>query len=241
MWILLSGEGTTDIGINTQDPGPITLGLSQILEDAEWGLGYSFVELEHYSIVSRAELSTLAEKKFKAICSTGKKNGKETKYFKINARCLAILAKQLQPEQPIVLPILFRDADGTASSDRGEWGDKWKSILDGFQAEGIHWGVPVLPRPIVEAWILCALKNGYRHCAKLETRSGNRKQELTDFLGQEVTPELLNQKVEDGELEFVKINDMPSFTACYERLKAALAILRDKPTEPPSYSDLQSG
>lgn len=241
MWILLSGEGTTDIGINTQDPGPITLGLSQILEDAEWGLGYSFVESEHYSIVDEDKLKKSA-KGLPARSKRGLKNPSETRFFYKNARALALLAEtEAKVQRTEVIPILFRDADGTASSDRGEWGDKWKSILDGFQAEGIHWGVPVLPRPIVEAWILCALKNGYRHCAKLETRSGNRKQELTDFLGQEVTPELLNQKVEDGELEFVKINDMPSFTACYERLKAALAILRDKPTEPPSYSDLQSG
>lgn len=237
MWILLSGEGATDIGTKTPDPGPITLGLSQILKDPAWGLGYSFVEYEYYSIVSEKVLSDTAKAKFKSISSTGKKKGKETKYFYKNARALALLAKEKAQSQGVqVMPILFRDADGTVSADRGEWQQKWQSMLDGFTAEGIDWGVPVLPKPKSEAWILCALVRNYQNCGKLEERSGNDdspnslKQELADTLGQQVTRDFLNREIKDGRLDFAKIQDMPSFQDCYARLKEAFNILKDKPT-----------
>ncbi len=60
-----------------------------------------------------------------------------------------------------VIAVLFRDSDGTASSGRGLWEDKRKSIEDGFGEAGFDYGVPMIPKPKSEAWLLCAF-HGYQ-------------------------------------------------------------------------------
>jgi hypothetical protein len=74
-----------------------------------------------------------------------------------------------------------------------------RSMLTGFEVEHISTGVPMIPKPKSEAWILCALRNNYQHCAKLEDESGNDrspnplKQQLEDYLGEPGTGRLLNK------------------------------------------------
>jgi hypothetical protein len=103
-------------------------------------------------------------------------------------------------------------------------------MLDGFEVEGITTGVPMLPKPKSEAWILCALRNNYQHCAKLEDESGNDaspnalKKQLDNHLGEPGSRELLNDKVDDGAIELDKITDMPSLTAFKNRLNEVLKI-----------------
>jgi hypothetical protein len=43
--------------------------------------------------------------------------------------------------------VLFRDLDGTASISGDMWNKKWQSMLDGFAAEEIFTGVPMIPNP----------------------------------------------------------------------------------------------
>jgi hypothetical protein len=122
--------------------------------------------------------------------------------------------------------VLFRDADGTASSDRGEWEDKMRSILTGFEVEQISTGVPMIPKPKSEAWILCALRNQYQNCGKLEDESGNDdspnslKQQLEEYLGESGSRILLNDKIDAGEIEIDRITDLHSlraFRGCLKR------------------------
>jgi hypothetical protein len=113
--------------------------------------------------------------------------------------------------------ILFRDADGTASSERGEWQDKWQSMLDGFEAGQIFTGVPMIPKPKSEAWILCALRNKYQNCEKLEYESGNDaspnslKQQLEEYLGESGGRILINDKINLGEIDINQITDLSAF------------------------------
>ena len=74
-----------------------------------------------------------------------------------------------------VVAVLFCDADGTAPAERGQWDDKFQSMLSGFEKEGFNRGAPMITRPKSEAWILCAMKYGYQGCDVLEERSGNDK------------------------------------------------------------------
>jgi hypothetical protein len=123
---------------------------------------------------------------------------------------------------------LFRDADGTASSERGEWENKRQSMLSGFEVEEISIGVPMIPKPKSEAWILCALRNDYQNCNQLENESGNDdspnslKKQLEQHLGEPATRELLNDKIDQDELDISKIVDMPSFTVFKNRLDEVL-------------------
>jgi hypothetical protein len=238
MFFLLSGEGVTDMGA-----GPRA---ATICEGEDFLVGpmanivAKVVEAKHhYSIldgacgfISEGSLAHRA-KELKAVKKQlrlpGKKQAKETGYFFNNARILARFAKEkaaaLNDE---VVAVLFRDSDGTASAGRGEWDDKRESMLDGFDAEGFDKGVPMIPKPKSEAWLICAWKrNPYRGCEALEERSGNDKSpnnlkdELKELLDEEVTLDSLREKVgESFDIDRIK---MPSFRAFRDRLENVIA------------------
>lgn len=59
---------------------------------------------------------------------------------------------------------------GAGGEKLSSFQQKWKSIEDGFKSEEFEYGVPMVPNPKSEAWLICALKpNPYQNCAKLET------------------------------------------------------------------------
>ncbi|MEQ8383951.1 MAG: hypothetical protein RH949_16480 [Coleofasciculus sp. A1-SPW-01] len=190
---------------------------------------YSLIDIDCYKIVSKKELANIAKTRIKPLSRKGKKHQKETGYFYKNARALAVLAKEENTKlETIVIPVLFRDADGTASSDRGEWQYKHQSMLNGFEAEQILHGVPMIPKPKSEAWVLCALRERYQNCQRLENESGNDdspnslKKQLEEHLGKPATRELLNDKIDQGNLDISQIIDMPSLTAFKDRLDEVL-------------------
>lgn len=240
MFFLLSGEGPTDMGnglspglISERDqfqPGPMAAIVDQIVEIL-WG--YSILDTNgSVGFVSEAALATEAsdlKTTKKSIRLPGAKTPKETRFFFNSARLLARIAKHLGTERTIdVIAILFRDSDGTVSADRGLWDDKQRSMLDGFAEEGFLTGVPMVPKPKSEAWLLCALKtNPYQNCEKLEDRSGNDKspkslkKELEKLVSGEVTRELLLNLVTTRTVDIDRIN-MPSFSTFRTRLEEVL-------------------
>jgi hypothetical protein len=230
MFLILSGEGASDIGVSDQKIGPMT-NLVDLWITKQ--IGYSLIEKKRYIIVSENDLIKKS-KELPARSQKGKKQKSETRYFYKNARALATIAHQksqeLGSETPLVL-VLFRDADGTASSGRGEWTDKWNSMLAGFAIEQFSTGVPMLPKPKSEAWILCALRNQYQSCAKLENESGNDaspnslKKQLEEHLGETGSRTLINEKIEMGAIDLDKITDMDSLTKFTDRLNEVINSL----------------
>jgi hypothetical protein len=105
-----------------------------------------------------------------------------------------------------------------------------ESILTGFEVEQISTGVPMIPKPKSEAWILCALRNQYQNCGKLEDESGNDdapnslKQQLEEYLGEPGSRIVLNDKIDAGEIDIDRIKDMPSLTAFKNRLDEVCAL-----------------
>jgi hypothetical protein len=230
MFLILSGEGSSDIGTEDSTIGPMTKIVDNWIDRR---IGYSLIDTNLYKIIPKQQLADRA-KQIKPLSRKGKKQQSETRYFYKNARALALLAHQHRREigddTPLIL-VLFRDADGTASAERGEWKDKWRSILAGFEVEQISTGVPMIPKPKSEAWILCALRNKYQHCTKLEDESGNDdspnplKQQLENHLGESGTGKLLNDKIDNGEIDIDRITDVPSMTAFKDRLNEVLDLL----------------
>jgi hypothetical protein len=230
MFLILSGEGASDIGIENDKIGPMTK-LVDVWIDRR--IGYSLIDTQSYTIIPKQQLTDRA-KQIRPLSRKGKKQQSETRYFYKNARALALLAHQKSQEIgddiPLIL-VLFRDTDGTASSDRGEWEDKRRSILIGFAVEGVSTGVPMIPKPKSEAWIFCALRNNYQNCAKLEDESGNDdspnslKQQLEEYLGEPGSRILLNDKIDAGEIDIDQITDMPSMNAFKDRLTEVLDLL----------------
>jgi hypothetical protein len=228
MFLVLSGEGPSDIGIQDDKIGPMTKLIDQwIIRRSH----YSLIECEQYTIFQKEQLA----KKAKTLKSfSGKKQEKETGYFFKNARALALLAKEESSKRNdiTVIIVLFRDADGTASSGRGEWQKKWQSMLDGFEIEKMLNGVPMIPKPKSEAWILCALREKYQNCRTLEDESGNDisknslKKQLAKHLGKDATRELINQKIDEGQIDIAQIVDMSSLTQFKDRLDKVLDNLK---------------
>ena len=175
-----------------------------------------------------AEVADLKGQK-KRLRLSGHRSPKETLYFERSARAMARWAKRWEEEKhDEVVAILFHDVDTNNSSGRGEWNAKWDAMLLGFRHESFSRGVPMIPKPTSEAWILCALKsNPYERCQALEERSGSPKAksplklELKALLGEKPTREMLCRLVEEGRIDSGKI-DMPSFNAFRDRLKEVM-------------------
>jgi len=235
MYLLLSGEGPTDIGYcnmalgqcegNEFVPGPMAVMVDQLVEQSQ---GYELSHIdsglvefvsEKYLINGAADLKALR----KSPSLPGVKKKKETLYFRRNARVLArrALAKSVETQNDVVA-VLFRDSDDSASAGRGEWQDKWDSMIKGFDDEGYAHGIPMIPKPKSEAWLLCAVANNYQHCTVLENESGNDdgphplKDRLTAAVDND-SAQALTQSVRDAEVDVQRI-DMPSFNQFRDRL-----------------------
>lgn len=208
--------------------GPLTVMVDQIVHHCHQ---YSFFSTGHYGFVSKKVLSSRKDElnpSKKSVRLPGKKRRKETQYYFNNARALARVAKERQQQlHDEVTAVLFRDCDGTASAARGLWDDKRQSILDGFAAEAFTRGVPMLPKPKSEAWIICALKYKYQHCDVLEERSGNDnapnslKHELALHLDAAPDRQSLCEKVASREIDVDRI-EMASFKSFRERLEEVI-------------------
>jgi hypothetical protein len=89
-------------------------------------------------------------------------------------------------------------------------------------------GVPMVPRPKSEAWLLCALRApGYANCAPLEEASGNdaspnslKKQLAARCGGADPTADQQADWVMTGVVDSLRI-DMPSFNAFKQALHTA--------------------
>ncbi len=235
MLIIISGEGPSDMGscVATDPcegdafrPGPMAWLVNQI---AESRLDFSFLELGLLSFVSKQRVTEVA-KGLRPPTLAGRKRKQETAYYFRNARAFARIAVELSGQAgDDVVAVLFRDADGTQSAGRGHWQDKWTSMENGFAHERFYSGVPMIPKPKSEAWLLCALKQSqpYQDCARIEQMSGNDdapnslKELLVRALGEPATAVLLSERVRDGTVNAGRI-DMPSFVAFRERLQSVL-------------------
>lgn len=246
MYFLLSGEGPSDIGSCANGAGrcegddfrhgPMALFVDRIVQALH---GYSAIEAMCCGFVSEVILGAKTSEwraGRKGLGLPGKRRGKETRYFYNQARVLARIAQDEERQRKdVIIAVLFRDSDGTASAGRGLWDDKRQSMLDGFSDEGFGRGVPMIPRPKSEAWLICALKkNPYQACQKLEQRSGNDhapnslKGELQQILGADAPViEALRDMIEDETIDPLQIV-MPSFQAFRDRLEEVMAS--DDPT-----------
>jgi hypothetical protein len=242
MYFLLSGEGRGDIGECTLSQsscdrtgfseGPMTIIIDQLVEEFQ-GYEMSHLDVEKVSFVSETYLAShKAAPKRKGMFLKGKKKPSETKYFYENARALAIAAKAKASEiNDKVIAVLFRDSDGTASADRGYWSDKRQSMIEGFKDEQFDFGVPMVPKPKSEAWLLCATKhNPYQHCQLLEYAPGNDgstrpslKKNLSESLKGKSSKEDINALLQERSIDVGRI-DMPSFNAFKGDLKRAVDL-----------------
>lgn len=244
MIVVLSGEGKSDLGQcnngqdhcfgNTFQQGAMTLVIDKIIESS---LQYSLLEStpDCYHYFSEGFLANKAKNRHKRNISLRGKHhpDHETSYFYINAFMLGEIAKELATQlNDTAIAILFRDSDGTNSSEYGLWQQQLNSINHGFERAEFEFGVAMLPKPKSEAWLLCAIQNNYQHCANLEDLSGNdnapnnAKKLLNQALNGDNSAERIYHWLEQNDLLLDKLaHQMNSFKEFYIKF---LGILKHK-------------
>lgn len=243
MIVVLSGEGPSDLGQckNAQpqcraddfSAGPMAVVVDRVVESE---MGYSVFDIpEGYRYVSESGLAERADarKRLKKgqVSFKGKKRGEETGYFYVNAWMLGEIAADCEVEaNDQAVAVLFRDCDGTHSTPATDWQAKWNSMMQGFRRAPFERGVPMLPKPKSEAWLLCAAKtNAYQNCDDLEdSLSGNdaspnsAKSRLAELIDDTSSTGLRSWVEESVDVDRI---DMPSFNHFKGRLVEVLESL----------------
>ena len=243
MKLLISGEGSSDIGTcnnaqgicmdGTFAPGPMTIWLMRLWEaQASYDLlaiPEAVVFVSEKILVQDAKQSP---KRMQAL--RGKEKLAETGQYFSNATQLGLRAKALsQADDEPVIAVLFRDTDGTRSAPGQLWQAKWDSMLNGFKAAEFDCGVPMLPKPKSEAWLLCATQHGNHSHEALEDISGNDKSpnsaktQLDHFFGGQQSATQLADWCQTNPVDWSKLMTMPSFKAFFDRFQVvASAIIK---------------
>lgn len=240
MIVVLSGEGPTDLGqcSNAQSIceagdfqiGPMTVLLDKMLEPH---LKYSLQTTPGaYLFVSKVALAEYAKslKRGRCVSLVGKKQGKETAYYFTSAWLFAGIAKKIESErQDTSVAVLFRDCDGTCSAEAGLWEAKWESMINGFDRAEFSRGIPMIPKPKSEAWLLCQARQSLADCACLEEISGNddspnpAKKQLDEEFDQHKPRDELCEWLAQEHIDQERLSTMRSFSAFKNRLDEVIS------------------
>lgn len=249
MIVIVSGEGPTDIGrcegnaavCEPPDfvPGEMAMLVDMMLRPL-WG--YSPLEQRGVLHVTKKELGRLS-REVKTTALPGKKKDQGTAFYFKNSLALGIYATQFERQEACeTIAVLFRDTDGTVSTERGHRQKKLSSMYSGFDAAHYTRGVPMLPKPKSEVWMLCATqKRPYQSCACLEDISGNdaspnsAKRQLDAALkARKTSREELTDMLADGRINPDHI-DMPSFNEFRQRVVEVAQNLAQLPQPKPRH------
>ena len=243
MKLLISGEGPSDLGAcnNAQgqcadenfNRGPMAVWLARLWETL---LNYNLLDTpEAVRYVSKQVLAKMGKETVKRMQKQrSKKQESETGLYFSNALHLGLMAQQLAVEQgDVVMAVLFHDSDGTNSAPGQMWQAKWDSMVNGFASASFDFGVPMLPKPKSEAWLLCAGQTAMHSHAALEDISGNddspksAKDRWEEFMGSSQNAALEADWCASNPTEWTNLLTMPSFKAFYDRFhEVASAIVR---------------
>lgn len=243
MKLLISGEGPSDMGAcnNAQghcsdgdfNRGPMAVWLARLWEAM---VDYNLLDTPEavVYVTEKALAQKAKESGTRMQRQRGKKQPAETGLYFSNARQLGLMAQQLAGDSADkVMAVLFRDADGTRSAPGQMWQSKWDSMVNGFASVAYEFGVPMLPKPKSEVWLLCATKQGQHSHAGLEDISGNddaqnsAKEQLDQALEGHQSAGQLAVWCETNPVDWSRLMTMPSFKAFLDRFQVvANAILR---------------
>ncbi|MEI9748862.1 hypothetical protein [Moellerella wisconsensis] len=229
--ILVTGEGSSDMGgSNNGQPistggsynlGPMALLVVQLLQKImpDWNEDIMDFELPNNWItcISGNELARQAKGVRKHRPSTKLKKG-----FVEHANRATTMAGYAK-DNGHQLVFYFHDAD------KCDFSGLHQSVILGLNGtDGVH-GIPMIPKPTSEAWLICGLKQDpYAHCTALETQlSGNDaasdnnapKKVLAQLLGYEATTDQQYELVNG--IDVTRIN-MPSYNQFKTDLTTAI-------------------
>ncbi|ADV62341.1 hypothetical protein Isop_1758 [Isosphaera pallida ATCC 43644] len=239
--VLVSGEGPTDMGKAGQqasepccgkdfEHGPMAVLVDRLIERF-----YSFSPIKEglMYFVSRKELENKSKKLSKA--NQGRRElpslkvPKETAFFYNQTRALATFANELAKiHKQTVIAVLFRDLDPKQSMNHRQRQDRWKSIVSGFKIEDFEFGIPMIPNPTSEAWLICLFQDQpYVGCQDMENRtSESLKDQLNTLVGVKATRDILVERLERTPPNFDRLSSaMISFKVFHDRVQEVLECL----------------
>lgn len=245
MKLLISGEGPSDLGAcnNAQgqcsdgdfNRGPMAVWLARL-----WVARLDCNLLDTPEAVVYVTEKALSQKAKESGArmqrQRGKKQAAETGLYFSNAQQLGLIAQQLAGDHAdTVMAVLFRDADGTRSAKGQLWQSKWDSMVNGFASVAFKFGVPMLPKPKAEAWLLCAGQTAMHSHAALEDISGkdnspnSAKKQWNAFMGSPQTAAQEALWCAENPADWENMRTMPSFKAFFDHFhEVASAILRPR-------------
>lgn len=229
--LFLTGEGASDIGKRDFQTDAFVRGPMTCVAEAVIQNSLPNVSIDCW-FTSEKELTQLVHQskvsKRQPVISGRSRSKKDFAGLYVRARVYATeVCAKASPKPAWPVAILFTDADGTHSSSPHQWEQKFAAILGGFEAGGCDYGVPMVPQPKSEAWLLAYYQKNesvssspYQNCARFEKLAGNdsakpknsAKHILERLLdGQELDYEELRQ------IEWQRV-DMPSFNRFRDRV-----------------------
>jgi len=237
--LVLSGEGPSDLGARRPSeagwefvPGPMAWIVDKLLGRPD-KLDYSVLDghasgYDWVYFLSETDLGALRYPRPRVFPRDQSSFGNQ--YFRAAADQLGKHAQAVAIERSdSVIAVFFRDSDGTNSAPKTLWEAKFQSMKAGFELAGFRSGVPMVPRPKSEAWMLCGLlksEDAVKDCNWLEDEPGNDaspkslKGQLEKHLNCEPTSEVQAELVRTGKIDPALI-DLKSFKEFCESLDQA--------------------
>jgi len=237
--LVLSGEGPTDLGTRRPKvtgwefvPGPMAWIVDKLLGRPD-KLDYSVLDghasgYDWVRFISETDLGALRYPRPRVFPRDQSSFGNQ--YFRAAADQLGKHAQSVAIERSdSVIAVFFRDSDGTNSAPKTLWEAKFQSMKAGFELAGFPSGVPMVPRPKSEAWMLCGLlkrEDLRRNCKWLEDEPGNDaspkslKSQLEKHLKCDPTSEVQAELVCSGKIDPALI-DLDSFKEFRKELDRA--------------------
>lgn len=232
MKFLISGEGSSDLGTLDSD-GSLKKGAMTFVIDAIARHKFN-VELEYY-LVTEQGLKKLIKQDKRNIMGRGSNHKPYEKLF-LSAQYLGNYVTTIYPDEDRTGVIFFKDADTTNISPQDTWKNIVSAIESGFKKSGNKYGVPMIPRPKSEAWLLGYYQkylygqNEYNHCERFEQMSGNdaSPNSVKKLLGKALqTSDNIYDMIGEEEINAIDWDrvDMPSFNLFRKRLENVLASM----------------
>lgn len=233
MTCLLLGEGPSDLGVNNDyseprfQKGPMTLVIDYLAAKN----GVKEVE---YELLSRGDVSRGIKSNRRQIASRPKEVNQEFRKIFQSALYVGTVARESQKDAAVY----FHDQDRTNSSPTNTAQQLERAMVCGFDMARYQFGVPMIPVPRSEAWLLAYFQKGlgnhqpYNKAEVFEKLPGNdkspksAKKVLGRAVGAQVESDIYSKIMEEfNNIDWTQV-DMPSYNRFSERLKVVLDAYR---------------
>ncbi|MDI9400439.1 MAG: hypothetical protein ACOX2U_02420 [Limisphaerales bacterium] len=241
MRFILAGEGSSDLG-SKDDQGGFRKGAMTHIIDA--------IALKHhdcspeYEYLADVEVQRLKKKNPRLLGNRGREAKPHTEIY-LSALSLGEEANRKAKNKGEDWGVVFfKDTDGTRSASPNLWESKVRAMQSGFDSSRNPYGIPMVPKPKSEAWLLGYYQKGlpeqraYNHCERFEEMSGNdaSPNSLKKLLQKALkTKGNVYELITEGKLRSVDWEeiDMPSFNLFRKRLENVLAEMNGQPPPHP--------